>query len=105
MSTSDEQWQFLQDVALLIGFARQRGYKLTGGDLYRDAEYSRLFPSGTRSKHHQRMAIDLNLFVNGQYVSSTQDHRELGEFWESLRPENSWGGRFDDGNHYSRGER
>jgi len=102
---SDQQWEFLQDVALLIQYAAARGLKLTGGDLYRDAEYCQFHPSGESSKHHSRMAIDLNLFIDGAYMPETAAHTELGAFWESIREENSWGGRFEDGNHYSRGER
>ena len=105
MTTSTEQWEFLQDLALLIIWASTKGYKLTGGDLYRDKAAARSHPSGLKSKHHSRTAIDLNLFINGRYRGSTKAHEPLGEFWESIRPQNSWGGRFNDGNHYSRGER
>jgi len=51
----------------------------------------------------KRLAIDLNLFKDGEYLTDTEDHRFLGEFWESLG--GTWGGRWDDGNHYSWGER
>jgi hypothetical protein len=45
----------------------------------------------------------LNLFKDGKYCVNTEDHRELGEFWESLHEGCRWGGRFRevDGNHYS----
>ncbi len=105
MTLSDQQWEFLQDVALLIQFAKAKGLKLTGGNLYRTAEQNRAVHGSLHSKHMRRMAIDLNLFQHGQLQIGTEAHRVLGEFWESIRPENSWGGRFDDGNHYSRGER
>ena len=42
---------------------------------------------------------NLNLFVDGVWLQSTEAHRELGEWWESVG--GSWGGRFGDGNHYS----
>ena len=103
-STSDRQWLFLQDVALLIQYAASCGFKLTGGDLYRNQAYTEQFSSGVLSKHHQRLAIDLNLFIDDVYQPSTEAHAPLGEFWESLRPDNSWGGHFQDGNHYSVGE-
>ena len=51
----------------------------------------------------------LNLFREGKMLTSTEDHRPLGEWWESQG--GSWGGRFqesapgkgdgNDGNHYS----
>jgi len=53
------------------------------------------------SLHKKCLAIDLELFKGPKYLQKTEDHRELGEFWESLDPENSWGGHFKDGNHYS----
>ena len=54
------------------------------------------------SAHKQRLAIDLNLFLDGEYLTSTEAHRPFGEYWKSIDPENHvWGGDFDDGNHYS----
>ncbi len=52
----------------------------------------------------RRLAIDLNLFRDGRYLETTEDHAPLGLFWESLG--GTWGGRFrdPDGNHYSLGE-
>ena len=58
--------------------------------------------SGIRnSLHENSLAIDLNLFKDGKYLSETEDHRQLGEYWESLDDDCCWGGRFKDGNHYS----
>lgn len=58
--------------------------------------------SGIRnSLHQERLAIDLHLFKNGAYLTGTEAHRELGEWWERLHPLCRWGGRFNDGNHYS----
>ena len=51
------------------------------------------------SNHKVRLALDLNLFKDGRYLSATSDHEPLGEYWESIG--GAWGGRFDDGNHYS----
>jgi len=53
------------------------------------------------SCHKLRLAIDLNLYRDGKYCRETEDHRELGEWWENEHPLNVWGGRFNDGNHYS----
>jgi hypothetical protein len=97
-----DQWRFLRDVVLLVQWAERRGYVLTGGDLYRDADYAQLHASGLASRHHARQAIDLNLFVDGQYLASTLAHAEMGYYWESLDEHNRWGGRYDDGNHYER---
>jgi hypothetical protein len=54
------------------------------------------------SAHKQRLAVDLNLFLDGKYLSDTESHRMFGEYWKSIDPENHvWGGDFKDGNHYS----
>jgi hypothetical protein len=49
------------------------------------------------------LAIDLNLFKDGNFLSATEDHKELGEWWEEQHELCRWGGRFSnaDGNHYS----
>ena len=91
-------------LAQLIIFAYSKGYEITWGDGYRD---SRVFgPVGVKSgygrknsNHKIRLAQDINLFRDGKYLIETEDHRELGEFWESIG--GSWGGKFQDGNHYS----
>jgi hypothetical protein len=57
------------------------------------------------SMHKDRLAHDYNLFIDGEFQTTTEAHRPLGEHWESLHPECSWGGRWEDGNHYSFGER
>jgi hypothetical protein len=90
----------------LLNKAHEFGYEVSIGDGYRDP---RLFGElgikkgygHYRSAHKQRLAIDLNLFKDGKFLQSSEDHRPLGEFWESMG--GSWGGRFPtpDGNHYS----
>jgi hypothetical protein len=108
MTLGEKQRQFTHDVALLIIEAYRLGYELTFGEAYRTPEQAALnAKKGTgiaASLHTNRLAIDLNLFRNGKYLTDTESHRPLGEYWESLRPENRWGGRFTkpDGNHYER---
>lgn len=107
MTLSDKQWEFLKDVLLLIQFAERKGWKITGGELWRPQEMQDIYVergmSQTREGQHQkRLAIDLNLFIDDQFKTKTEDHKPLGEFWESIRPENRWGGRWNDGNHYER---
>lgn len=80
-------------VALLILFAYERGYELTFGDAWAQSGHKK------NSNHYIRLAIDLNLFRDGKFLTRTEDHRELGEFWESIG--GSWGGHYGDGNHYS----
>ena len=57
------------------------------------------------SLHHLGLAADFNLYRAGVYLSRTEDHLPLGEWWEQYGKEKglplAWGGRFKDGNHYS----
>ena len=99
MTLRQKQSKFVRMIALLIQYAYEQGYELTFGDAYRDPRC----PYGSeKSFHHQRLAVDFNLFRDGKYLTSTESHQQLGEFWESIG--GTWGGRFKDGNHYSYGE-
>jgi hypothetical protein len=53
------------------------------------------------SLHYEGLAMDIDLFRNGVYLTKTEDHQPFGEYWESLHPLCCWGGRFEDGNHYA----
>lgn len=90
-----KQVKFVLMVGTLIAWAYERGYKLTFGDAFRE------HPEFVNSLHAKRLAIDLNLFIGGEYQSSSEAYLPLGEYWESLG--GSWGGRFSkpDGNHFS----
>lgn len=107
LTLRQKQSQFVWMIGELIAFAQKNGYELTFGDAYRDprvhgnygekGSYSAAF-----SAHKQRLAVDFNLFKDGKYLTSTESHRKLGEFWKSIG--GTWGGDWNDGNHYSFGE-
>ena len=104
MGLGDEQRQFTRMVGLLIEWAYRNGYELTFGDAYRDprlhgAVGEKKGYGAPSSNHKVRLAVDFNLFRDGKFMTATEDHKPLGEYWESLG--GSWGGRFNDGNHYS----
>ena len=99
MSLSDEQAAFLLDACKLIEYATQRGWTVTGGELYRtQAQQEIYFKEGKsktmQSNHLRRLAIDLNFLREGQPVWDKSALQELGSFWESLHPKNRWGGNF-----------
>lgn len=95
MSLRVQQSRFAAMVPRLIDKAIELGFEVTLGDAYRDPRA----PYGSKSSRHRiRLAIDLNLFRDGKYLEDTEDHRQLGEWWESQG--GIWGGRFEDGNHY-----
>lgn len=55
------------------------------------------------SLHLDGLAVDLKLYRDGVYLDKSEDYLPLGEYWESLDPLCTWGGRFSkpDGNHFS----
>ena len=104
MTLREKQSKFVHMEALLILHAEQLGYELTQGDGYRPSGCGYGHP---QSLHRIRLAVDFNLFKDGVYLTETEDHLPLGEYWESIG--GTWGGRFldakgrpkPDGNHYS----
>lgn len=106
MTLSEKQQLFTILIAQLILWADGKGYRLTFGEAYRTPEQAAINAkkgSGiSNSLHTKRLAVDLNLFINGQYQTDSAAYLPLGEYWESLG--GSWGGRFKsrpDGNHFS----
>lgn len=107
MTLGDKQRRFTECVGRLIAWAYEQGYELTFAEAYRTPEQAALnAKAGTgipSSVHILRLAVDLNLFVDGTYQTATDAHKPLGEYWKSLDPDARWGGDFSkpDGNHYS----
>lgn len=104
MTLGEKQRKFVRMIADLIVWAYDHGYELTFGDAYRDPRLhgqlgQKLGYGHQNSCHKIRLAVDLNLFKDGQFLQSTEDHQPLGEQWEKMG--GTWGGRFNDGNHYS----
>lgn len=100
-----KQRMFTLMIAELILYAyNELGYELSVGDFFRDprshgAMGQKVGYSAANSVHKLKLAGDLNLFIKGEYQTSTEAHRPLGEYWEAMG--GTWGGRFNDGNHYS----
>lgn len=99
-----KQRRFARMVARLIDQAHAMGYEVTLGDAYRDGRVFGPFGEkhgygAAKSCHKLRLAIDLNLFKDGVYLTKSSDYAALGKWWESQG--GVWGGRFQDGNHYS----
>lgn len=106
MTLRQTQSRFASLVPALINKAIELGFEVTLGDAYRDPRVHgdvgvKMGYGHPKSIHKRRMAIDLNLFKNGEFMEGSDAHRELGEWWEKQHPLARWGGRFNDGNHYS----
>lgn len=109
MSLGTAQREFAFHIACLIQHIYTQGHAVTFGDAYRSPKahggMGEQGPYGrARSAHKQRLAVDLNLFKDGQYLDDTASHEPFGAYWKALHPDNVWGGEFTnpDGNHYSR---
>jgi hypothetical protein len=116
MSLVNEQAEFLLDVCKLVEFAAQKGFVVTGGELWRPIEMQQIYVKTGRSKtmasnHLRRCAVDLNFFIKQPDGTNALTYdiptlKPLGDYWEQLRPgKNSWGGNwssFKDVPHFER---
>lgn len=95
-----EQAAFLLDVCKLVEYATQQcEFFVTGGELWRTPEQQKIYVESGRSKtmksnHLRRLAIDLNFFQKGELIYDKERLKPLGDYWESLNPQNRWGGNF-----------
>lgn len=121
MSKSEEQQKFLADLAKFLVFCLdycgKNGITVTGGELWRHPlmAWVNSMPSNSilnvrtpdgsiytytdavggvgilKSKHIERLAIDLNFIKDGQLTGDIELLKPLGKYWESLNPKNRAG--------------
>ena len=102
----ERQSIFLLNVAKLIIWAFDNGMELTGGELYRTPEQQEIYVKTGKSKtynsrHLSRLAIDLNLFIKGQFITDKESYKPLADYWKSLNPDNIAGYDWTfDANHF-----
>lgn len=108
MTLSEKQQLFTSLISNLIQHLNEKGYQITFGEAWRSKEMAKLYASEGKgienSLHCLRLAIDLNLFLNGKYLTKTDDYEAAGRYWESLSSSDfkcAWGGHFGDGDHFS----
>lgn len=112
MDLSQKQQIFSSNVSLLLcKIFGTPGYTLTLGEAFRTAEQAQIYAKEGKgiidSLHCKRLALDINLFHNGIYLTKSEDYKLFGEYWKTLNPLNRWGGDFHDrpdGNHYQMNE-
>ena len=105
MTLGQKQRLFTKLLAQLINHAYILGCEISMNEVYRSPEEAKR-RGFANSNHTRKIAADLNLFKPDstgrmRYQTSTKSHEQLGLYWESLHPLCRWGGRFNDGNHYS----
>ena len=81
MTLGEKQRKFTLMVATLIAWAYENGYELTFGDAYRDPRTKYGHP---KSLHRSRLAVDLNLFIGGKYITDGTGHDKLHDMWDRL---------------------
>ena len=106
-----KQQAFARLIASLITFAYAQGYKITLGEAYRTPEQAKWNAAHglgiANSLHISRLAMDFIVWKDGKMLTSFEDHKPLGEHWESLSTPGlqcCWGGRFHsivDSGHFS----
>jgi len=122
MTLREKQSLFLKNISKLILWAFKQGYELTAGEVYRTESQQLLYFEGYELKkigldlkfhktsrksktmdsdHRQKMAFDLNLFVNGEYTNDPAHWKVIHKKWKSMHLKNysgyEWGWDF---NHY-----
>ena len=106
MKLGEKQELFMRLLPRLIDKAHALGFEIRGGDLERNRAVFGIMGEQRgyghkNSAHKLKLAIDLNLFLDGKWQTQTSQHQELGEWWEQQHELCRWGGQFNDGNHYS----
>jgi hypothetical protein len=103
MRLIERQWLFSRLFPKLLDYIHESGYEVSFGEGHVgdsiDADEDS--PHRRDGGHFKRIAVDLNLFKNGVWLTTTEAFRPFGLYWEKLHVLCRWGGRFSDGNHFS----
>lgn len=107
MTLSQKQRVFSLNLAKLIVWTyQQEGHELTMGEVLRTPEQQALYVAQKKSKtsnskHLEKLAADLNLFIGGVYRTDKEAYKQMAQYWKSLHPDNvagyDWGW---DANHF-----
>ena len=104
MRLREAQEIFALNVAQLIIVIFKHGFSCTLGEALRPPEMAEIYAKQGKgikdSQHCKKLALDINLFQAGKYLKTTAPHKVFGDIWEKMHPNNRWGGRYGDGNHY-----
>lgn len=110
LSLLEKQQQFSLFVARFIEDLRKRNYFVTFGEAYRPEAMAQIYATTGKgilaSNHRIRLAIDLNIFYEGGYLTTKEDLEIPGRLWKSYSNdliECCWGGDFErvDAFHFS----
>ena len=108
MTLKEKRILFTRLLCWLIAWGNgQKGWQIALGRDFDEGNEKLRHMRG--SLHYLGLANDLALYINGDYQTTTEAYKRLGEFWKSLHPDCRWGGDFrdkkgkpkPDGNHFS----
>lgn len=106
----EKQFGFSKQLGIFLADLETLGYTVSLGEAWRPdytaQHYAQTGKGIASSLHRLRLAIDLNLFKDRQFLTSTEDYEPAGQLWESYVQSGlifCWGGRFTkpDANHFS----
>lgn len=111
MSTSKEQQEFTKLLARLLTDLILAGYNPVLSEVYRTPEQQEIYvqqgkSKTMKSKHLERVAADILLFLDGVYLTKNEDYKVMADLWKSY-DENCVAGydwKFGDGNHVQYGK-
>ncbi len=96
MTLGEKQEKFTTMLYQLLHYLIKHGYRVRLKHLLRCNDCKIGHPN---SLHESGLAIDIVCMRGDQPMIDTDDYLEIGEYWESIG--GSWGGRFQDGGHFS----
>lgn len=97
MTLSQYQRIFTLNICKLIAFAYAKELELTFGEAFRTNEQQLIYVQTGKSQtmsslHLKRLAVDFNIFKDNKLTWDWETYKVLGDFWETLHPQNRWGG-------------
>ena len=100
---------FTFNLARLIAWVNmQKGYTCSLSEALRPQwvaeKYAKEGKGSRVSLHIDGLAVDLNIYSEGVYLTKSEDYEFAGAYWKTLDPDNRWGGDIEslrDGNHFS----
>lgn len=107
MTLHDAQALHVKLIASLIKFTYNSGYELTWGEAYRTTEQAQwdvAHKTGIlMSVHCDRLAVDLQLFKGGVYLTDPNEYKFMADYWQALDPSCRAGYYFTtrDADHFS----
>ena len=103
-SLLEKQFIFTQNLAKLIQFINSGIYRCKVTEVFRTLEQAELNAKKgvgiKNSLHCDNLAADVYLFIPNSLVNHYKmiddfdRYKYIGEYWESLHPNNRWGGNF-----------